>query len=146
MRWPSRILSALVVAVLGAQGSVADAQGMPVATRPVVDEFLGPAGSLPNPDLWAFDVGTNKKYHWEKGSLQDYTNAPDNVRLDGNGHLVIQARKGGSDSVPSYTNDHPRTNGVSLRRGVGADQVSDRAGDLVGLLDDGAELRHRGLA
>ncbi|MCB0931326.1 MAG: glycoside hydrolase family 16 protein [Mycobacterium sp.] len=111
MRWPSRILSALVVAVLGAQGSVADAQGMPVATRPVLDEFLGPAGSLPNPDLWAFDVGTNKKYHWEKGSLQDYTNAPDNVRLDGNGHLVIQARKGGSDSVPSYTSARMTTRG-----------------------------------
>lgn len=111
MRWPYRILSALVVAVLPAQAVVAHAEGMPVATGPVLDEFLGPAGSPPNPDLWTFDVGSNKKNRWEKGSLQDYTNSPDNVRLDGNGHLVIQARRNGSGSAASYTSARMITRG-----------------------------------
>ena len=50
----------------------------------VIDNFNGPAGSRPNPALWSSAVG------WDAG-LQTYTDSPDNVRLDGQGHLIIQA-------------------------------------------------------
>jgi beta-glucanase (GH16 family) len=54
----------------------------------VFDDFDGPAGSPPNPKIWGYDLGDG----WGHGSeLQEYTDSPDNVRLDGQGHLVIQA-------------------------------------------------------
>ncbi|WP_231992474.1 glycoside hydrolase family 16 protein [Mycobacterium sp. 1164985.4] len=62
----------------------------------IVDEFSGPAGSAPDPNLWAYDVGPSPEKGWERGSLQTYTDSVDNVRLDGQGHLVIEARKSGS--------------------------------------------------
>jgi beta-glucanase (GH16 family) len=56
----------------------------------VFDDFDGPAGSPPNPKIWDYDLGGG----WGHGSeLQVYTNSSDNVRLDGQGHLVIQALK-----------------------------------------------------
>lgn len=52
------------------------------------DEFVGPAGSPPDPARWGHDVGapgTNDE-------LQCYTSSPANAALDGAGHLVITAR------------------------------------------------------
>lgn len=53
----------------------------------VVDNFDGPAGSPPDPALWDLDLGP-----WRDEGMQTYTNSTQNVRLDGEGHLVIQAR------------------------------------------------------
>lgn len=76
----------------------------PVAARPgtVVDDFDGPAGAPPNPALWTYDLGP-----WRDDGLQTYTDDPDNVRLDGDGHLVIQARK----TADGYTSARPVTRG-----------------------------------
>ena len=57
----------------------------------VIDTFAGAAGSAPNPALWTPYVGS-----YLDDGLQAYTDSPDNVRLDGQGHLVIQARTTGS--------------------------------------------------
>jgi beta-glucanase (GH16 family) len=53
------------------------------------DEFDGPAGSPPDPNNWDFDVGGNG---WGNQQLEYTTARPQNVQLDGNGHLAIIAR------------------------------------------------------
>jgi beta-glucanase (GH16 family) len=52
------------------------------------DDFTGVAGSRPDGRYWDFDV------HAPNAQLQTYTTSPDNVRLDGEGHLVLQALRG----------------------------------------------------
>ena len=53
------------------------------------DEFDGPAGQLPDPDKWQFDIGTD----WGNLQLEWDTNRPENVSLDGEGNLAITARR-----------------------------------------------------
>ncbi len=53
------------------------------------DEFEGPAGQLPDAGRWAFDLGTD----WGNGQLEYDTARPENVALDGAGHLAITARR-----------------------------------------------------
>jgi beta-glucanase (GH16 family) len=95
---PRTGLAALLAAVLLAQSFAADsawaAEGR-IVSGPVFDDFLGPAGAAPNPHHWVHDVGPSPVHGWEHGSLQTYTDSPDNVRLDGYGNLVIEARRAG---------------------------------------------------
>jgi beta-glucanase (GH16 family) len=53
------------------------------------DEFEGPAGQLPDPSRWRFDIGTD----WGNNQLEYDTDHPVNVSLDGDGHLAITARE-----------------------------------------------------
>lgn len=53
------------------------------------DEFDGPAGQLPDASRWRFDIGTD----WGNAQLEYDTNRPENVSLDGAGHLAITARE-----------------------------------------------------
>ena len=53
------------------------------------DEFEGPAGQLPDAAKWQFDVGTD----WGNAQLEYDTDRPENVSLDGEGHLAITARQ-----------------------------------------------------
>lgn len=68
----------------------------------VFDDFLGADGSAPNPDLWGYDTGP-----YQDAGMQTYTKDRLNVRLDGQGHLVIQARK----TTDGYTSARPITKG-----------------------------------
>lgn len=61
------------------------------ASSTVFDDFDGPAGSQPDPNLWGYDVGSGAVKE-----LQTNTNSSNNVYLDGQGHLVIAALKSGS--------------------------------------------------
>jgi beta-glucanase (GH16 family) len=54
------------------------------------DEFDGPAGGAPDPARWTAEVGG---HGWGNQELQHYTDARDNVALDGAGHLAITARR-----------------------------------------------------
>jgi len=56
------------------------------------DEFSGPAGTLPNPKLWSAEFGGGG---WGNDEKQVYTGDPANIRVDGAGHLVIEARRDG---------------------------------------------------
>lgn len=56
------------------------------------DEFDGTSGSSPSNTNWAFDIG-NGAGGWGNSELQYYTDRSQNVSLDGDGHLVITARK-----------------------------------------------------
>lgn len=56
------------------------------------DEFNGAAGSLPDGTRWIRDVG-NGDWGWGNAERQYHTNSASNAALDGNGHLVITARR-----------------------------------------------------
>ena len=98
---------ALAVLPLVCCGPAGPATATPVHAGPFAEEFSGPAGSMPNPKHWSAEVGTSAEHGWEKGSLQTYTSAPDNVRLDGSGNLVIEARK----TADGYTSGRLVTRG-----------------------------------
>jgi beta-glucanase (GH16 family) len=60
------------------------------------DEFNGAAGTSVDNTKWAFDIGRGPNNDgWGNQELQTYTNSTDNVRLDGNGNLLIIATGGG---------------------------------------------------
>jgi beta-glucanase (GH16 family) len=59
------------------------------------DEFDGAAGASVDPARWSFDLGdgcTAGICGWGNNEKEFYTNAADNVSLDGQGHLAIVAR------------------------------------------------------
>jgi beta-glucanase (GH16 family) len=63
------------------------------------DDFNGADRSLPSPDNWIISTGTGfpgGPPKWGTGEVQTYTNSPDNVKLDGNGQLVITPLRTGS--------------------------------------------------
>jgi beta-glucanase (GH16 family) len=58
------------------------------------DEFDGPAGTPPDPQVWGYDLGdgaANGLIGWGNNELQWYADEPENAALDGEGHLVISA-------------------------------------------------------
>lgn len=55
------------------------------------DEFTGAAGARPDPGRWVYDRGGEPQ--WGNREWQYYTDRPENVSLDGRGHLVISARR-----------------------------------------------------
>ena len=73
---------------------------------PWSDEFNGPAGVLPDPSVWTYDLGS--KGGWGNGELQSYTANTNNVRLDGLGHLIIRVESMGN----AYTSARLKTQGL----------------------------------
>ncbi len=71
------------------------------------DEFEGPAGQLPDPAKWAFDIGTD----WGNAQLEFDTDRPENVSLDGSGNLAITARRE-SYQGSAYTSGRIKTQGL----------------------------------
>jgi beta-glucanase (GH16 family) len=60
------------------------------------EEFDEPAGTLPNPDIWSYEIGdgsANGIPGWGNDELQYYTDDPDNAAMDGQGNLVITLRE-----------------------------------------------------
>ena len=91
----SALLIAALTAALAAAGPARASEAGTLVSEPFFEDFTGPAGARPNPDRWVTDVGPSSVHGWERGSLQTYTDSPDNVRLDGYGDLVIEARRSG---------------------------------------------------
>lgn len=60
------------------------------------DDFDGPAGAAPNPNVWTVQTGGGG---WGNNELQDYTD--DAVVLDGDGNLVITATIPADGSTPT---------------------------------------------
>jgi beta-glucanase (GH16 family) len=79
-------LSVMVVISMGSDCDRQDAWEWRLVWQ---DEFDGPAGQLPDPGKWRFDIGTD----WGNLQLEYDTDRPENVSLDGNGKLRIIARK-----------------------------------------------------
>ena len=74
------------------------------------DEFTGNKGALPDSKKWTFDIGVGNN-GWGNSELQYYTNRPSNVQLNGEGQLVITARKE-TFSGSAYTSARLKTQGL----------------------------------
>jgi beta-glucanase (GH16 family) len=70
------------------------------------DDFDGASGSAVDGSKWTYDSGPN----WYNGELQDYTTGTTNASLDGNGNLVIEARKEAREGR-QYTSARLKTEG-----------------------------------
>jgi beta-glucanase (GH16 family) len=84
------IAAVLALAAAGATALVARAPSAHAATLTWADDFTGPAGSAPDGGKWGHDVGGGG---WGNQELEYYTTSTSNAALDGNGHLVITARR-----------------------------------------------------
>lgn len=74
------------------------------------DEFDGPANQSPDPANWNFDIGTGDN-GWGNQELQYYTDRSENVSLDGNGNLLITARRESFGGRP-FTSARIKTQGL----------------------------------
>ncbi|MBX9243759.1 family 16 glycosylhydrolase [Actinotalea ferrariae] len=102
------VLSAAALALAGAvPASAAPAPTAPAPAGPVraavgdiiwQEEFNGPAGSAPNPAVWNHETGA---HGWGNAELQNYTTSRANSALDGQGNLVITARREANGSYTS---------------------------------------------
>ena len=84
---------ALIAAALSpTPGGVARAAGITPNAWQLswADDFNGPAGSAPDGSKWGYDIGGGG---WGNSEREYYTNSRANSALDGNGNLVITARK-----------------------------------------------------
>ena len=96
-----------MILVLGSLAGCGEDEPAPEIGLIWQDEFEGPAGQLPDPGKWKFDIGTD----WGNAQLEYDTDHPENVSLDGQGHLAITAREeefGGQD----YTSGRIKTKGL----------------------------------
>ncbi len=87
-----RMLVATLILALAALGSAAGTGcSSPTGSEKIVlvwsDEFDGPEGQSPDSTRWGFDEGTD----WGNAQLEYDTARPQNVSLDGDGHLAITA-------------------------------------------------------
>lgn len=74
------------------------------------DDFDGASGELPDASKWTYDIGTGSN-GWGNQELQYYTNRPENVAMDGAGHLVITARRETFAGAP-FTSARIKTQGI----------------------------------
>ncbi|MEF9911706.1 family 16 glycosylhydrolase [Streptomyces sp. NBC_01693] len=86
------LTAAFLITTTGPATSRADAAS--AAAQTWADEFDGAAGSAPDSSKWTLEKGGSGNGNNE---LQYYTDSTENASLDGNGNLVITARKN-SDS------------------------------------------------
>nr|WP_095876761.1 glycoside hydrolase family 16 protein [Streptomyces sp. TLI_235] len=85
------LTTALVgAALVSANDAVAPRAGAAVAAQTWSDEFDGPAGRGPDAAKWTLETGGSGFGNHE---LEYYTNSTSNAALDGQGHLVITAKK-----------------------------------------------------
>lgn len=56
-----------------------------------IDQFDGPDGSLPDANVWNFELGNAEANGWGNRELQYYTSLPDNVSQNGDGQLHVTA-------------------------------------------------------
>ncbi len=108
----SSVAGALTVVLALAAGACGSGTSSPTTPTPPApaspswsDDFDGPAGSLPGSAKWTYDLGGGG---WGNQELESYTNSPQNVHLDGSGHLVIHVDKIGS----GYTSARLKTQGL----------------------------------
>lgn len=78
------------------------------------DEFNAENGSSVDSSKWTFDIGRGQN-GWGNNELQFYTDRPDNVSHDGNGNLVITAKRE-SFNGNQFTSARIKTEGLFSQR------------------------------
>ena len=115
-----RVLFSAVVVVVGL-GACGPTDKTPVPPPEAwalrwADEFDGAAGSSPDPTKWVLETGRGPNNDgWGNNELQTYTARPENVSLDGEGHLVITAQREAFEGQP-YTSARITTQGLFSQR------------------------------
>ena len=71
------------------------------------DEFEGPQGQSPDSTRWTYDTWGNDS-GWGNNQLEFNSNRPENVSLDGEGHLAIVAREESYEGL-NYTSARIKT-------------------------------------
>lgn len=77
------------------------------------EDFIGSANSLPSTDEWIIDTGTSYPggpANWGTGETQVYTSSADNLRLTGDGVLMIMPLKDNNGVWTSARIETQRTN------------------------------------
>ncbi|MFI9504061.1 family 16 glycosylhydrolase [Nocardia sp. NPDC052566] len=88
-----------VVTACASETAAAEQDSRPTQWKLVwSDEFTGRAGERPDPGKWVYDRGGEPQ--WGNAEWQYYTDRPENVSLDGQGHLAITARR---ERLPGMT-------------------------------------------
>lgn len=102
----ARPASLLTLSLLACGGASSDGtEPEPEAWRLVwSDEFDAAAMQSPDPTKWTFDIGTD----WGNQQLEWTTDRPENVSMDGQGHLAITAREESFQGRP-YTSARIKT-------------------------------------
>jgi beta-glucanase (GH16 family) len=83
------------------------------------DDFDGPGGALPSGANWIIDTGhgyPGGPGNWGTGEIQNYTNSPDNVSLDGAGNLRITPRR---DAAGNWTSARVETQRADFKPPAG---------------------------
>ncbi len=109
--WLPGILSLGIIFSLA--GCKADEEQMPAQRNWQLvwsDEFDGSSGTSPDPAKWVFDIGTGSN-GWGNQELQYYTGRPENAALDGQGNLLITARRETFSGAP-FTSARIKTQGL----------------------------------
>ncbi|MEW5836255.1 MAG: glycoside hydrolase family 16 protein [Pseudomonadota bacterium] len=93
-RVATRGLAALAAVLVGLAAPAARAglPAMPGWKLQFADDFDGPAGELPSARTWRFDLGhgyPGAAANWGTHEVEENTARPENVSLDGQGHLRI---------------------------------------------------------
>jgi beta-glucanase (GH16 family) len=83
------LLAAAALVATGLPGAAAVATEHQPRATVFEDNFDGPAGAAPDGSKWVLETGDNVDNH----ERQYYTTSTDNAALDGNGDLVITARR-----------------------------------------------------
>lgn len=101
LKWTLVILSVVAAAVVTSEVATRfvgvqtiGKSNLSSAGRALIGEenFDGPAGGLPNSEYFDYDEGGGG---WGNDEKQVYTRATDNVRMSGDGNLIIEARRDG---------------------------------------------------
>ncbi|MFD2764955.1 glycoside hydrolase family 16 protein [Micromonospora eburnea] len=89
-----RTIAAVALASVGLTVAFTATTSTPALAAPGAvtwsDDFNGPAGAPPDAGKWRYDIGGGG---WGNNELQYYTSNTRNAALDGNGNLVITARR-----------------------------------------------------
>ncbi|GAB3363423.1 family 16 glycosylhydrolase [Micromonospora halotolerans] len=89
-----RTIAAVALAAVGLTAALTTVTDTPAVAAPGAvtwsDDFNGAAGTPPDASRWRYDIGGSG---WGNNELQYYTNSTRNAALDGNGNMVITARR-----------------------------------------------------
>ena len=133
----------LATALITGTGGTATAVTHPHAAAPAAatftDDFDGAAGAGVDQSKWRFETGDNVNNH----EREWYTSGTHNAALDGQGHLVITARKDNPGNYQcwygtcQYTSARMSTPAIhpGVRPLRGPDEDPARSGHVAGVLD-----------
>lgn len=88
-RWAWLSVACTTVLAVGCGVSAAEDENSLPTAQLGSDTFDGPAGAPPDPRMWTYDLGGGG---WGNHETQRYKDSQENVRLDGNGNLLLEAR------------------------------------------------------